>query len=110
MPLPEDEALHVVRVLRMGEGDRVRLIDGRGSHALGTLVDVGKRKASVTIKEVHHEETRPQGLTLLWLPPRRPTGSSGCLKRPQNSGWRRSFQSGPNAANAGSTSMSGGRR
>ena len=68
MPLPEDEALHVVRVLRMGEGDRVRLIDGRGSHALGTLVDVGKRKASVTIEEVHHEETRPQGLTLLVAP------------------------------------------
>jgi 16S rRNA (uracil1498-N3)-methyltransferase len=68
MPLPEDEALHVVRVLRMGEGDRVRLIDGRGSHALGTLVDVGKRMASVTIEEVHHEETRPQGLTLLVAP------------------------------------------
>lgn len=68
MPLPEDEALHVVRVLRMGEGDRVRLIDGRGSHALGTLVDVGKRIAAVTIEEVHHEETRPQGLTLLVAP------------------------------------------
>ena len=40
------------------------MIDGRGSHALGTVVDV-ERKASVTIEEVHHEETRPQGLTLV---------------------------------------------
>ena len=46
-PLSEEEALHVVRVLRMTEGQNVRLIDGVGGEAVGTLTAVGKRKASV---------------------------------------------------------------
>ena len=33
--LIEDEAIHVARVLRMKEGDEVRLIDGHGGLAHG---------------------------------------------------------------------------
>ncbi|HCL46733.1 MAG TPA: 16S rRNA (uracil(1498)-N(3))-methyltransferase, partial [Flavobacteriales bacterium] len=49
-PLSEEEALHVVRVLRMTEGQTVRLIDGVGGEAVGTLTAVGKRKASVHVE------------------------------------------------------------
>ena len=67
-PLSEDEALHVVRVLRMTEGQPVRLIDGAGGVAVGTLTAVGKRKASVHVEHVEREEERPQGLVLVVAP------------------------------------------
>ena len=31
MQLPEEEAGHCIRVLRMKEGDRIRLTDGKGA-------------------------------------------------------------------------------
>lgn len=67
-PLSEEEALHVVRVLRMTEDQTVRLIDGVGGEAVGTLTAVGKRKASVYVEHVDREETRPTGLTLVVAP------------------------------------------
>ena len=67
-PLSEEEALHVVRVLRMTEGQSVRLIDGAGGVAVGTLTAVGKRKASVHVEHVDREEDRPQGLALVVAP------------------------------------------
>ena len=66
--LPEDEALHVVRVLRMQDGDSLRLVDGAGRHAEGTLTAVGKRKASVHVETIHEDLLRPQGLTLVVAP------------------------------------------
>lgn len=66
--LLEEEALHVVRVLRMGEGDAVRLMDGAGGVAQGTLTAVGKRKASVFVEQVDRELSRPQGLVLVVAP------------------------------------------
>ena len=67
-PLSEEEALHVVRVLRMTEGQTVRLIDGVGAEAIGTLTAVGKRTASVHVEHVDREEGRPRGLTLVVAP------------------------------------------
>ena len=67
-PLPEEEALHVVRVLRMSEGQTVRLIDGRGGLAQGILTAVGKRSASVQVAHVEREEDRPKGLVLVVAP------------------------------------------
>ena len=42
--LAEDEASHVVRVLRMGEGQAIRLSEGVGGVAEGILASVGKKK------------------------------------------------------------------
>lgn len=67
-PLSEEEVLHVVRVLRMTEGQIVRLIDGHGSTAQGTLTSVGKRRASVRVERVEKEELRPRGLILVVAP------------------------------------------
>ena len=66
--LHEEEAIHVARVLRMKEGEVVRLIDGVGGEALGRLMSVSKRAVQVQIDEVQREATRPRGLTLVVAP------------------------------------------
>ena len=68
LELTEEEALHVVRVLRMKEGESVRLMDGMGGVATGELVQVGKRQASVHVEEVSRSEKRPSGLSLVVAP------------------------------------------
>ena len=45
--LPEDEAEHLVRVLRLGVGDDVDVFDGRGGLWRAEIVQVGKKSASV---------------------------------------------------------------
>ena len=66
--LPTDEATHVVRVLRLREGDEVRLVDGVGGVAVGTLLQVDKRRASVEVGQVDRETERPQGLIMVVAP------------------------------------------
>jgi 16S rRNA (uracil1498-N3)-methyltransferase len=45
--LPEDEAEHLVRVLRLGAGDEVEIFDGRGNLWRAEIVQVGKKSAAV---------------------------------------------------------------
>ncbi|MBY0494366.1 MAG: 16S rRNA (uracil(1498)-N(3))-methyltransferase [Cyanobacteria bacterium] len=45
--LPEDEAEHLVRVLRLGVGDEVDIFDGRGNIWRAEIVQTGKKSASV---------------------------------------------------------------
>lgn len=66
--LPEEEAIHVVRVLRMKDGDALRLVDGRGGTAAGHLTSVSKRSAAVLVEEVQRETARPRGLVLVVAP------------------------------------------
>ena len=67
--LTEDEAVHVSRVLRMKVGDDVRLINGMGASAIGQLLEVGKRKASVSVESLDIQEAeRPKGLMLVVAP------------------------------------------
>ena len=47
--LPEDEAEHLVRVLRLGVGDDVDIFDGRGKIWRAEIVQIGKKSASVRI-------------------------------------------------------------
>ena len=47
VPLPDDEAEHLVRVLRLGTGAEVEVFDGRGGLWLAEVVEAGKRSASV---------------------------------------------------------------
>ena len=49
--LPEDEAEHLVRVLRLGVGDDVEIFDGRGKIWRAEIVQVGKKSASVRVIE-----------------------------------------------------------
>jgi 16S rRNA (uracil1498-N3)-methyltransferase len=45
--LPEDEAEHLVRVLRLGVGDQVEIFDGRGGLWRAEVVHAGKKSAAV---------------------------------------------------------------
>lgn len=47
--LPEEEAAHCLRVLRLREGDPVEVTDGRGTFFEGTLAEVGKRAVRVEL-------------------------------------------------------------
>jgi 16S rRNA (uracil1498-N3)-methyltransferase len=49
--LPEEEAEHLVRVLRLGVGDDVEIFDGRGTIWRAEIVQIGKRSASVRLLE-----------------------------------------------------------
>lgn len=45
--LPEDEATHLVRVLRLGEGDEIEVFDGRGGAWKADVVRADKHGATV---------------------------------------------------------------
>jgi 16S rRNA (uracil1498-N3)-methyltransferase len=45
--MPEEEAEHLVRVLRLGVGDEIDVIDGRGGLWRAEIVQVGKKSAVV---------------------------------------------------------------
>lgn len=62
--LPAEAAHHAVRVLRLGEGDPVRLFDGRGGQWLARLVSAGKtvRAALESFEELDCEP--PLALTV----------------------------------------------
>jgi 16S rRNA (uracil1498-N3)-methyltransferase len=47
--LPEDEAEHLVRVLRLGVGDEVDVFDGRGGLWRAEVVHAGKKAAAVRL-------------------------------------------------------------
>lgn len=47
VPLPDDEAEHLVRVLRLGTGAEIEVFDGRGGLWRAEVVGAGKRSASV---------------------------------------------------------------
>ena len=49
--LPEDEAAHASRVLRLQAGDAVRVFDGRGHEFAATVAQIAKSHATVTIGE-----------------------------------------------------------
>jgi 16S rRNA (uracil1498-N3)-methyltransferase len=47
--LPDDEAAHLMRVLRLGVGDAVCAFDGRGGEWQGEVAEVGKHGASIRL-------------------------------------------------------------
>ncbi|MDP2319704.1 MAG: 16S rRNA (uracil(1498)-N(3))-methyltransferase [Acidobacteriota bacterium] len=47
VPVPDDEAEHLVRVLRLGAGAEVEVFDGRGGLWRAEVVEAGKRSAAV---------------------------------------------------------------
>ena len=49
MPVPEDEAAHLTRVLRLKAGDAVRVFDGRGREWNAVISEIGKGRAAVRV-------------------------------------------------------------
>ena len=61
-----EEAAHHMRVRRLEVGTRVRLLDGQGARAEGTLTQLAKRHAAVSIE--HAEQVEPPAAVHLLLP------------------------------------------
>lgn len=57
--LPEEEAHHAVHVLRVRNGERVGLLDGRGARATATVLEAGKRGCNVEVIEVERSPSDP---------------------------------------------------
>jgi 16S rRNA (uracil1498-N3)-methyltransferase len=49
--LPQDEAAHLVRVLRLAVGDPIRVFNGRGDEWMATVEEAGKRRATARLTE-----------------------------------------------------------
>ena len=49
--LPADEALHLTRVLRLGEGDRIAVFDGRGREFLAKIAAASRDRVQVDLIE-----------------------------------------------------------
>jgi len=52
--LPEDESKHAVRVLRLGAGDEVELLDGRGGRFRAAVADANPKRCQLRI--LRHEQ------------------------------------------------------
>lgn len=64
--LPEDAANHLVRVMRLREGDTCVLFNGDGHDYTARLVEAGKRDAQVRIDDAHEVANEsPLHITLL---------------------------------------------
>ena len=59
--LPEEEAQHAVRVLRLGMGDEMMLMDGQGTFYRGVVTEATKKRCLYRIEEVQPQERQ-------WLP------------------------------------------
>mgnify|MGYP002514212429 CR=1 FL=1 len=67
--LGEEESKHCVRVLRLGEGDRLHLTDGRGDMHLCEVVDAHPKRCTVRVISTQHEfEKMPYRLTMAVAP------------------------------------------
>ena len=54
--LPEEEAKHVVRVLRMKEGDQINLMDGKGNFYLAEITTAANHRCLYRILEKNAQE------------------------------------------------------
>ena len=63
--LPEAEALHATRVLRLAPGDSVTLLDGAGGEHAGELTEVRRHHVTVRIQSRKTHPARATQLTLI---------------------------------------------
>lgn len=64
LQLDEDTSRHIIQVLRMKEGERLKLTDGRGHFADATIADAHKKHAGVQILSVEDVQASSSRLTI----------------------------------------------
>lgn len=67
--LPDDEARHATRVLRLGAGEEVAVVDGLGGWHTVRLDDVAKDRAAGTVVTTRREVGEPPRPVAVALPP-----------------------------------------
>ena len=69
--LPKDQVHYLATVLRMNEGDEVRLFNGRDGEWLGELKSLSKRQAEISLKERLRETISMPDIILAFAPVKR---------------------------------------
>ena len=69
LQLPSDEAQHVLRVLRLGMGDELYLVDGRGSFYRAVITEAGGHHCRYRIEQRMPQEPEWMGTIHLALAP-----------------------------------------
>jgi len=67
--LPADEAVHAVRVLRLGQGDAMMLMDGRGTFFRAEVVEATPKRCSYVVKEMLPQQRQWAGRVHLAIAP-----------------------------------------
>ena len=67
--LPEEEAQHAVRVLRLDAGDEIMLMDGKGSFYLAEITEATKKRCFYQLKESLPQSRQWQGHLHLAMAP-----------------------------------------
>lgn len=67
--LPEEEASHAVRVLRLGVGDEIVLIDGVGNFHDAVITEATKKRCFYEIRATHPQEKSWKGCLHLAMAP-----------------------------------------
>ena len=57
--LPDDEAMHARKVLRLKRGDAVQLVDGMGNKALANISSINRHEVLCEVLE-RHEQSNPK--------------------------------------------------
>jgi 16S rRNA (uracil1498-N3)-methyltransferase len=67
--LNEEESMHASRVLRLQSGDKIILLDGKGSRAEAIIQEPHHKKCTVQVSaDVYHEEKPSQALHIAMAP------------------------------------------
>ena len=53
--LDEESSRHIIQVLRMKEGEQLRITDGKGNLSLSTIRHADKKKCQVTHISIDHQ-------------------------------------------------------
>lgn len=62
--LDEDTSRHVIQVLRMKEGERLNLTDGKGNLMTAEIADAHKKHCAVNVQAVSHELRATRQITI----------------------------------------------
>lgn len=66
--MPEEESVHISRVLRMKPGDELKVTDGKGAIALASVENPGKKVCTIRLRELQVQEKRPFRLHIAVAP------------------------------------------
>jgi 16S rRNA (uracil1498-N3)-methyltransferase len=66
--LPEDESQHIAKVLRMRNGDKLLVTDGRGSVYEGTIYEAAAREVRVNLELIERREKDTPDLVIAIAP------------------------------------------
>lgn len=62
--LDEDTSRHVVQVLRMKQGDKLNLTDGKGNLLTCEITEAHKKECAVGVKEIKNQKPSPQNISI----------------------------------------------